>query len=109
MKIILIVVAQSAIANVPSSKSVGDSVRMCMLKLKELGTEYAPSYAVKLFPPWSNQQYQPGELVAVSLRFKATENPSTGQMYQDVIAEEIVKINNIKNNKEYEENLESRF
>lgn len=106
MKKILIVVAQSAIANVPSSKSVGDSVRMCMLKLKELGTEYAPSYAVKLFPPWSNQQYQPGELVAVSLRFKATENPSTGQMYQDVIAEEIVKINNNKNYKEHEENFD---
>lgn len=97
------VVAQSAIAKVPSSKSVGDSVRMYMLKLKELGTEYAPSYAVKLFPPWSNQQYQPGELVAVSLRFKATENPSTGQMYQDVIAEEIVKINHNKNYKENEQ------
>ena len=103
MEIVTRVVAQSAIANVPSSKSVGDSVRMCMLKLKELGTEYAPSYAVKLFPPWSNQQYQPGELVAVSLRFKATENPSTGQMYQDVIAEEIVKINHNKNYKENEQ------
>ena len=109
MQKVVQVVAQSAIANVPSSKSVGGSVRMCMLKLKDLGTEYAPSYAVKLFPPWSNQQYQPGELVAVSLRFKATENPSTGQMYQDVIAEEIVKINNIKNKTEYEEKLESRF
>lgn len=106
MKKLVQVVAQSAIANVPSSKSVGDSVRMCMLKLKELGTEYAPSYAVKLFPPWSNQQYQPGELVAVSLRFKATENPSTGQMYQDVIAEEIVKINNNINKKEYDENFD---
>lgn len=89
---------------VASQKSATGTLGMRTLQLRELGGQWAPTYAVKVFSPQAEANFQPGQLVAASLRFRATTNQMTGQVYQDVVAEEIIAIsdNNVKKNTDNE-------
>ena len=83
----------SPLQQVASSKTPTGTMGMRTIVMRELGGKWTNSYAVKVFSPQAETNYQPGQLVAANLRFRATTNQMTGQTYQDVVAEEIVAIN----------------
>ena len=65
----------------------------CALILKEMGNQYADTFACTLWGNDANSKFYEGELVAVELRFRANES-STGAWFQDVNVEDIVKLKN---------------
>ena len=85
------VTAQSEPFFVQSQKAEGGQVSMCNIVLQELGGKYENSYVATMFGEQAKTRFTPGELVAASLRFSTREY--NGQMYQDVVVNEIVKLN----------------
>ncbi len=72
------------------TKKDGTQMPKCYVRLKELGNEYADEYIAAVLGNGASVRYQKGELVSVSLRFQTHEN--NGAFYQDVVAQEIVKL-----------------
>ena len=85
------VTAQGEMFFVQSQKAEGGQVSMCNVVLQELGGKYENSYVATMFGEQAKVRFTPGELVAASLRFSTRE--SNGQMYQDVVVNEMVKLN----------------
>ena len=85
------VTAQGEVFHVQSQKAEGGQVSMCNIVLQELGGKYENSYVATMFGEQARGSFTPGELVAASLRFSTREY--NGQMYQDVVVNEIVKLN----------------
>ena len=83
----------SPLQQVASSKTPTGTMGMRTIVMRELGGKWTNTYAVKVFSPQAETNYQAGQFVAASLRFRATTNQVSGQVYQDVVAEEIVAIN----------------
>ena len=75
---------------VQSQKAEGGQVSMCNVVLQELGGKYENSYVATMFGEQAKVRVTPGELVAASLRFSTREY--NGQMYQDVVVNEMVKL-----------------
>lgn len=92
MKQIFIIEQATPLTQVASQKSTTGTMGMRSIVLREMGGQWAPSYAVKVFTPLAEGNYRPGQMVAASLRFRASTNQVTGQIYQDVVVEEIVPI-----------------
>ena len=86
------VTAQGEPFYVQSQKAEGGQVSMCNIVLQELGGRYENSYVATMFGEHARVRFSPGELVAAALRFSTREY--NGQMYQDVVVNEIVKLNN---------------
>ena len=83
--------AQSDTFAVPSQKAEGGQVSMCNVVLQELGGKYENSYVATMFGEQAKVKFTQGELVAAALRFSTREY--NGQVYQDVVVNEIVKLN----------------
>ena len=105
---IYVIVSVSPLTQVASQKSPTGTMGMRSIVLRELGGQWANSYAVKVFSPQAEGQYSTGDIVAASLRFRHSTNQMTGATYQDVVAEEIVKLTSPNKASEIE-NIEIPF
>ena len=75
---------------VQSQKAEGGQMNMCNIVLQELGGKYENSYVATMFGEQAKVRFAKDELVAASLRFSTREY--NGQVYQDVVVNEIVKL-----------------
>lgn len=82
----------SPLQQVASSKTTSGNMGMRTIVMREIGGKWTNTYAVKVFSPQAETNYQPGQMVAACLRFRVSTNQVSGQVYQDVVAEEIVPI-----------------
>lgn len=94
---IFIILSVSPLTQVASQKSASGTMGMRTIVMREMGGQWAPSYAVKVFTPQAEGQFRTGDIVAASLRFRHSTNQMSGQTYQDVVAEEIVKLSSPNN------------
>ena len=83
--------AQSETFAVPSQKAEGGQVSKSNIVLQELGGKYENSYVATILGEQANMRFAKDELVVASLRFSTREY--NGQVYQDILISEIVKLN----------------
>lgn len=88
---IMKVVAQSDVLYIPSKKQEGGQLAKCLIRLRELGGQYEDEYLCALFGNLATCQFAEGDLVVAALRFQTHE--ANGQYYQDIVANDIVKLN----------------
>ncbi len=88
---ILKVIAQTETTYVQSRKNENGQVAKCYIRLRELGGEHEDEYLCALYGGLAERRFEPGKLVAASLRFSTHE--TNGTRYQDIVAFEIVQIN----------------
>ena len=86
------VVSQGVVTYVHSTKEDSGQLAKCVIRLKELGGKYENEYACTLFGNSALGRFYEGEVVLAALRFQVHE--SNGNLYQDVIVMDIVKLNN---------------
>ena len=91
MKKFFRIVAQSEVIAVPSQKAEGGQMSKCNIVLTELGGKYENSYVATVLGEQARTRFELNDLVAASLRFSTREY--NGQVYQDIVVNEIVKIN----------------
>lgn len=91
MKQFFKVIAQSDMLTVPSQKAEGGQINKCNIVLQELGGKFGNSYVATILGEQANVRFEKGEWVAASLRFSTREY--NGQVYQDIVVNEIVKLN----------------
>ena len=91
MKSIFKVIAQSEPFAVQSQKAEGGQISKCNIVLQELGGKYENSYVATILGEQANMHFVKNELVVASLRFSTREY--NGQVYQDIVVNEIIKIN----------------
>ena len=91
MKKFFRVVAQSETFYVPSQKAEGGQVSKCNIVLKELGGKFENSYVATILGDQVRIRFEKDELVVAALRFSTREY--NGQVYQDIMVSEILKIN----------------
>ena len=90
------VVSQTDPVYVQSKKRENGQLAKCNVHLKGIGGEYAEEFYAVTFGENATQKLEPGELVAVSLRFGTHVNQDNGAIYQDVVATGIQKLNDVK-------------
>ena len=83
--------AQSETFVVPSQKAEGGQMSKCNIVLQELGGKYENSYVATMLGEQARIRFELNDLVAASLRFSTREY--NGQVYQDIVVNEIVKLN----------------
>lgn len=76
---------------VKSEKSEGGVLQKRHIVLQELGGRYENSYMAALLGKDATLQFYAGDLVAAALRFSTREY--NGQVYQDIVVSDIVKLN----------------
>lgn len=91
MKKLFRVVAQTPTVQVPSQEG-GQETSVCNVVLQELGGKFENSYVVSLYGNTAMCKYMSGSLVYGALHFRAKE--SNGQWYQNIVAKELLPINN---------------
>ena len=91
MKSIFKVIAQSEPFAVQSQKAEGGQISKCNIVLQELGGKFENSYVATILGEQANMHFVKNELVVASLRFSTREY--NGQVYQDIMVNEIVKLN----------------
>ena len=91
MKGIFKIMAQSDTFAVPSQKAEGGQVNKCNIILQDVGGKYENSYVAAVLGEQANIRFMRDDLVVASLRFSTREY--NGQVYQDIVVNEIVKIN----------------
>ena len=91
MKSIFKVIAQSEPFAVQSQKAEGGQISKCNIVLQEPGGKYENSYVATILGEQANMHFFKNELVVASLRFSTREY--NGQVYQDIVVNEIIKIN----------------
>ena len=90
------VVSQTAPVYVQSKKQENGQLAKCNVHLKGIGGEFAEEFYAVAFGENATQKLEPGELVAVSLKFGTHVNQDNGAIYQDVVALGIQKLNEVK-------------
>ena len=90
MKQIYKVTAQSETFSVPSQKAEGGQISKCNVVLQELGGKFENSYVATVLGEQANIRFAKDDLVVASLRFSTREY--NGQVYQDIVVNEIVKL-----------------
>ena len=93
---ILRVQAQTTIKTVQVKSEEGKQTAICTLMVQELGGKWADSLAVQLYGDMAQKVYQPGELIVAVLRFRARPVDAE-RIFQDVTADEIVRLNEFIN------------
>ena len=83
--------AQSETLAVPSQKAEGGQISKCNIVLQELGGKFENSYVATILGEQAKMRFAKDELVVASLRFSTREY--NGQVYQDIMVNEIVKLN----------------
>ena len=91
MKQIFKVTAQSETFSVPSQKAEGGQISKCNVVLQEPGGKYENNYVATILGEQAKIRFAKDDLVVASLRFSTREY--NGQMYQDIVVSEIVRIN----------------
>ena len=91
MKKFFRVTAQSETFSVPSQKAEGGQMSKCNVVLQELGGKFENSYVATVLGEQANIRFAKDDLVVASLRFSTREY--NGQVYQDIVVSEIIKIN----------------
>ena len=91
MKKFFRVIAQSEPFAVQSQKAEGGQISKCNIVLQELGGKFENSYVATILGEQANMHFVKNELVVASLRFSTREY--NGQVYQDIVVNEIIKIN----------------
>ena len=91
MKNLFKVQAQSEVFFVSSQKAEGGQLPKCNIVLKELGGKFENSYVATILGDQARIRFEKDELVIAALRFSTREY--NGQVYQDIMVNEIVKIN----------------
>ena len=91
MKQIFKVIAQSEPFAVQSQKAEGGQISKCNIVLQEPGGKYENSYVATILGEQANMRFVKNELVVASLRFSTREY--NGQIFQDIVVNEIIKIN----------------
>lgn len=89
---ILRVVSQTEAVSVPSRKSENGQVTKCVIRLKAPGGDYGDEYLATVFGNLALVNFEKDDLVVAALEFRTHE--SQGNLYQDIVAREIVKIKN---------------
>ena len=90
MKTFFRVQAQSDTFAVPSQKAEGGQISKCNIVLQELGGKFENSYVATILGEQAKTRFAKDELVVASLRFSTREY--NGQVYQDIMVNEIVKL-----------------
>ena len=90
MKTFFKVTAQGEPFAVQSQKAEGGQLMKCNIVLQELGGKFENSYVATILGEQAKMRFSKDELVAASLRFSTREY--NGQMYQDIVVSEIVKL-----------------
>ena len=91
MKGIFNIQAQSETFQVPSQKAEGGQIDKCNIVLQELGGKYENSYVATILGDQAKVRFAKDNLVVASLRFSTREY--NGQVYQDIMVGEIIKLN----------------
>ena len=92
-KSIFRVVSQGTVAYVASQKAEGGQLAKCMIRLKEFGGgKFGNEYVCTVFGNLAQCKFSEGDLVVASLRFQVHE--VNGAVYQEVIANDVVKLTN---------------
>ena len=84
------VMAQSDTFTVPSQKAEGGQTSKCNIVLQELGGKFENSYVATILGEQAKIRFAQNDLVVASLRFSTREY--NGQVYQDIVVNEIVKL-----------------
>ena len=92
MKQILKVVTQSETIAVPSQKAEGGQTYKSTIVLQEPGGKYEDTYVATMLGATAQCRFYAGELVVAALRFTTREY--NGQVYQDIVVADIIKIKN---------------
>ena len=91
MKKFFRVIAQSEPFAVQSQKAEGGQISKRNIVLQESGGKFENSYVATILGEQANMRFAKDELVVASLRFSTREY--NGQVYQDILISEIVKLN----------------
>ena len=73
-----------------TAQSENGVINKRQLVLQELGDKWANTYVVTVFRNLATIEFAEGELVVASMQFRTHEY--NGQMYMDVVANDIVKL-----------------
>lgn len=88
------VVSQGDVSYVASQKAESGQLAKCMIRLKEFGgSKYGNEYVCTMFGNLAQCRFYEGDLVLASLRFQVHE--VNGSMYQEIVANEIVKLGTV--------------
>lgn len=87
------VVSQTDASYVASQKAESGQLAKCVIRLREFGgSKFGNEYLCTMFGNLAQCKFYEGDLVAASLRFQVHE--VNGAMYQEVIANDVVKFLN---------------
>jgi hypothetical protein len=86
------VVSQGVVTYVPSSKEANGQLAKCEIRLKMLGgSKFGDEIVATLFGNLALTRYYEGDVVVAVLRFSVHE--VNGALYQDVVCNDLVKLN----------------
>ena len=88
---ILKVVRQGEAFSVQSSKQESGTIQKCNIVLKELGGKFENEYVCAMLGNLAACRFYEGDLVVATMRFSTHEYQ--GQVFQEILATDIVKIN----------------
>ena len=88
---ILKVVRQGEAFSVQSSKQESGTIQKCNIVLKELGGKFENEYVCAMLGNLAMCRFNEGDLVVATMRFSTHEYQ--GQVFQEILATDIVKIN----------------
>lgn len=89
---ILRVVSQGTVTYVPSSKEANGQLAKCEIRLKMLGgSKFSDEFVATLFGNLAQCRFYEGDVVVAVLRFSVHE--VNGCLYQDVVCNDLVKLN----------------
>ena len=87
---ILRVVRQGEAFGVQSAKAEGGQIQKCNIVLRELGGKFENEYVCAMLGNLAACRFYEGDIVCATLRFSTHEYQ--GQTFQEVLANDIVKI-----------------
>ena len=94
IKQIFRVVSQGTVSYIPSTKQEGGQLAKCIIRLREFGGgKFGNEYACTMFGNLAQCRFSEGDLVVASLRFQVHE--VNGTVYQEVVANDVVKLNKV--------------
>ena len=90
MKQIFRVVSQSETIAVQSQKAENGQTSKCTITLQEFGGKYEDTFVATMLGNLAQCRFYKDDLVMVSLRFTTREY--NGQVYQDIVVNDISKV-----------------
>ena len=86
------VVSQGNVSYIPSSKEANGQLAKCEIRLKMLGgSKFSDEFVATLFGNLAQCRFYEGDVVVAVLRFSVHE--VNGCLYQDVVCNDLVKLN----------------